>query len=294
METVVNQTGTAPEEVKTVVEFNPLDESVNEKSYSNSNVNSSGLNLNEPIGEPRFAPPPINPRKLNDNIKPPPKEPINPEMKNLSKKDTEMAAQHMTKMIWQGYEWAHDLANKGLMISEKKLNKLQADGEINLDAMINYEFGKNIRAGDFFQEYNQQVSTVLSVSQEFKDEVTPVLERVLAKRGIGVTDEQLLMFMFGKDLAAKSIIFFQQKTQINMMIASIKEATTSQYAQAAPRAATPPPQQPFEPPHVATVVPETQKTENILYTEPEETKSNFPAIAIREKVIGRPRHTEKK
>ena len=56
-----------------------------------------------------------------------------------------------------------------------------------------------------------------------------------------MTDEQMLMFVFGKDIAAKSMIFFQQKAQMNHMLSSIKEATMAQYAQAAPP--PPPPQQ---------------------------------------------------
>ena len=108
--------------------------------------------------------------------------------------------------------------------------------------MIDYDYGKKMRAGDFFKEYNNQVEGILKVSDEFKEEVTPVLERVLAKRGVGMTDEQLLMFMFGKDIAAKSMMFFQQKQQLNFMIQSIKEATAGQFVQQAPP--QPPPTQP--------------------------------------------------
>lgn len=133
----------------------------------------------------------------------------------------------------------HGLANNGLKISERKLNQLQAEGEINLNAMISYEYGKTIRAGEFFQLYNQQVSNVLTVSEEFKEEVTPVLERVLAKRGIGLTDEQYLIYAFGKDIAAKSILFFQHRGTLNHMLETIKAASMSQYAQQAP---TPKPQ----------------------------------------------------
>ena len=223
-----------PEERK-AVDFNPLDEQVNEKAYTTPNTNTQGIDLNAPIPEPRFTPPPMDKRTINqEQGKQPKPEPMNPEMKNLGKKDTEMAAGHMAKLIIQGYEWMHQLANKGLQVSEKKLNKLQAEGEINLNAMIDYDYGKKIRAGDFFVEYNQQVSNVLTVSQDFKDEATPLLEKVLAKRGIGMTDEQMLMFVFGKDIAAKSMIFFQQKAQMNHMLSSIKEATMAQYAQAAP------------------------------------------------------------
>lgn len=265
-----------PEERKPV-DYNPLDEAVNEKPYTTPNVNTSNVNLNAPIEEPRFAPPPIDTKKniRRDEPKAPKPDPVNPEMRNLGKKDTEMAASHMAKLILQGYEWMHDLANKGLKVSERKLNKLQADGEINLNAMIDYDYGKKIRAGDFFIEYNQQVSNVLQVSPEFKEEVTPILEKVLAKRGIGMTDEQMLMFLFGKDIAAKSMIFFQQKAQMNMMIASIKEATTSQYAQAAP----PPP-----PPSRPQPQPQPQPQAEVMAVEPEEEE-----LEPKKRLRGRPR-----
>lgn len=265
-----------PEERK-AVDYNPLDEQVNEKAYT-TNTNTQGIDLNAPIPEPRFTPPPMDKRTINqDQPKQPKPEPMNPEMKNLGKKDTEMAAGHMAKLIIQGYEWMHQLANKGLQVSEKKLNKLQAEGEINLNAMIDYDYGKKIRAGDFFIEYNQQVSNVLTVSQDFKDEATPLLEKVLAKRGIGMTDEQMLMFVFGKDIAAKSMIFFQQKAQMNHMLASIKESTMAQYAQAAP----PPPSQ-----QQTATQPQSQPTQpeaEYIAVEPEEE------VAVPKKRAGRPR-----
>lgn len=254
-----------PEEVK--VDFNPLDEAVNEKRYTSPNVNASANDLNKPIEEPRFAPPPMQKKTIPQNeekrVKP---DPINPEMKNIPKKETEMAAAQMAKLIMQGYEWMHDLANKGLQVSEKKLNKLQAEGEINLNAMIDYDYGKKIRAGEFFQEYNEQVKGVLKVSDEFKEETIPVLERVLAKRGVGMTDEQYLMFLFGKDIAAKSMIFFQQKAQMNYMIESIKQATMSQFVQQAP-----PPSNPQRPqPQSSRAEPEPDIIDEPIATEPEE------------------------
>lgn len=247
---------------------NPLDEAVHEKPYSQPNINTEGINMNAPIDEPRFTPPPF--KKVEPEQ--PKREPVNPDMKNLPKKDTEMAATQAANMILTGYDWVHQLANKGLLVSEKKLDKLQAEGEINLNAVIDYDYGKKIRAGDFFKEYNEQQEGLLSVTQEFKEEVTPVLVRVLSKRGIGMTDEQTLMYMFGKDIAAKSIIFFQQKTQLNYMIESIKQATM---AQQAPPPPPPPPKNNQQPPPPAPAA-------DVEVYEPEEKYSNELVVKKRE------------
>jgi hypothetical protein len=212
------------------VDFNPLDEAVNEKKYTQPNVTATSIDINTPISEPTFTPPPFQ-KKVPKPEEQKKREPLNSDLKDLPKKDKEMSAKAAAKMILQGYEWIHTLANKGLQVSEKKLNKLQQEGEINLNALIDYEYGKRMSAGEFFEEYNRQVEGVLVVTEEFKEEVTPVLERVLEKRGIGLTDEQTLMFMFGKDIAAKSLIFFQQRQVLNNMIENIKIATMQQQRQ---------------------------------------------------------------
>jgi hypothetical protein len=79
-----------------------------------------------------------------------------------------------------------------------------------------------------------------------------------------MTDEQMLMFVFGKDIAAKSMIFFQQKAQMNHMLASIKESTMAQYAQAAPP--PPPPMQSEPQPQPQPTQPEAE----YIAVEPEE------------------------
>jgi hypothetical protein len=177
-------------------------------------------------------------------------------MKNLSKKETDMAASQAASMIMHGYEWLHQMGNKWLQVSDRKLAKLQAEGEINLSAMIDYDYGKRVPAYEFLQEYNSQVENLLVVSQEFKDEVTPILERVLSKRGIGMSDENMLMFLFGKDIAVKSMIIFQQKQIVKQMIESIKMATMQQSAP------PPPPMQPMpEPTPEPTPTPRPTKKE---------------------------------
>lgn len=181
--------------------------------------------------------------KTEEKVK---REPVNPEMRNLSKKEQDLAASQAAKMIIHGYEWMHQLGNKWLKVSDKKLAKLQADGEINLNAMIDYDYGKQISARNFFNEYNSQVENLLVVSQEFKDEVTPILERVLSKRGIGMTDENMLLVLFGQDIAVKTMMIFQQKQVVKQMIESIKVATMS-YQQPAPPPPPPMPQQQMEP-----------------------------------------------
>jgi len=89
--------------------------------------------------------------------------------------------------------------------------------------------------------------------------------------------------MFGKDIAAKSMMFFQQKQQLNFMIQSIKEATAGQFS-----APPPPPPQPQ---------PQQQQAQNnfqeedfsVVEDEPTNINAIKPDIIIAPKKRGRPK-----
>jgi hypothetical protein len=95
-----------------------------------------------------------------------------------------------------------------------------------------------------------------------------------------------LMFVVGKHVAGNTMIFFQQKSQMNYMIQSIKEATMSQYAQAPP---TPPP-----PPPPQQSNESSYSNSKTTYTEPEEydmkpIKPDVITPAPQKRKKGRPR-----
>ena len=103
--------------------------------------------------------------------------------------------------------------------------KLRTFLQIDLSIAVPDGYGNTITAGSFIEEFNEQSKDALSVSPAFKKEVTPVLERVLAKRGAGLTDEQMLIYLFGKDIAVKGVIVYQMKSTMNEMIDIIRQQT---------------------------------------------------------------------
>jgi hypothetical protein len=151
--------------------------------------------------------------------------------------------------------------------------------------MIDYDNGVKISAGNFIQDYNAQVGSVLTVSQEFKDEVTPVLERVLSKRGIGLTDEQYLMYLWGKDIAAKGIIFFQMKQQTNYMLENIKQASLTQSSQPRQEYTPPPSQPPAQEPRSPRPTPPNDPTPKSRATNTNDAPyTNFPPFETDEEI----------
>ena len=134
-----------------------------------------------------------------------PQQSFNGEMNDLSKKEKNLAAANMAMAVIAGYEWAHQFPKKWIQISDKTVLQLQKKNEISLNTIVDYNNGQPLTVRGAIKEYNDLDDNAFSVSDEFKEEVTPVLTRVLEKRGVGMTDENLLLYLFGKDLATKLI-----------------------------------------------------------------------------------------
>lgn len=221
--------------------YNPFLVNVNEKPYSQMNVEVSQDKIYQPIPEPTFQ---GNTVKASEDAY----SMLNGEMgmtagaaptggafpfgggssmNGLPEADQKAASMEMAKMIVDGYSTLKSYANLLLRIPEKKLKKLQDEGEIDLSVQIPYAEGQTVSAIEFVQEFNEQNKDTLSTTKEFKKEVTPVLARVLQKRGLGLSDENLLLYLFGKDMAITGVQIYQVRKTSQDIIDVIKEYTAA-------------------------------------------------------------------
>lgn len=254
--------------------YNPLQESVSVKPYTNLNVDAPPERLAQPIPEATFQKNVISANERLYNT-------VSDEMggsgaggnaggafnpmagggqqNQVNKEDTEMAAKQLAKVVVDSYEGLHMLANRGLQFSERKLKTLQKEGAIDLSIEVPYDLsGRTMPAGEFIEELNKSNRDVLSVSPQFKKEVTPVLTRVFEKRGVGMTDEHMLLYLFGKDIAMKGALFFQVKATMNDYLEQLKDLTEAYRTGQVPGAPQPSPSpapQPVAP--VVTMQPAT-------------------------------------
>jgi len=212
-----------PPSVKT---YNPLtDEPVIENPNVLKQFSQQQDFSNVTLGEQEFVPPPITDEKTQ-TVKPKeaPK-PINQELNELSQKEKDKAAKMTANAVLDGYSWLWSKASVLIKISNSRVKKLEEKGLIDTSAKI--PFGRDeIKIREAIRQYNEMGGNPFEVTEEFKDEVRPVLARVLAKKGIGMTDEQYLLYLFGKDIAEKLIIFKelwkQRNDYINAMIDGYK------------------------------------------------------------------------
>jgi len=281
MSTEQNITNQEVKQTPAPANYNPFMEQVSEKPYSTMSVGVTQEQLSGAIPEPVFTPHMVdsneNPYNMLGGDGQPSNgasgnnkresAPFNPAMNDVPDGDKKMGAQHMAKLLVDGYEQLHVFGNKALQVPERKIRKMEKEGLIDLSIPIPYEYGKTITAGEFLQDFNEQNKDALTVSKEFKKEVTPVLTRVLEKRGAGLTDEQYLGYLVGKDLIVKLVIVAQLRTTMNDMINVIKDYTEATRAGGGvppqPQAPNPQPQAP------------TPTTPQPMYQEPDHSAPDF-------------------
>jgi hypothetical protein len=227
-------------------DFSPLDEAIAEKAYTKPNVKFNANDMNNDIPEPSFIPPPIGGDTMTeeDKIKKP-REPFNQEMKDMPKKDKHDAASKVAQMIMTGYKWANSYADSTLLFDPKKIQKMEINGEINLSVQVPISANDTISAGEFIQEYNDQSKDTITVSSEFEEEFVPALTKVLEKRGVGMTEEQYVIYLLGKDLLVKGFLVAQSISVKKEMLNMLKEINSS-LQQQAPQP-QPQPTQPSQP-----------------------------------------------
>lgn len=204
--------------------YDPLNqENVIVRDYTHSNVNADP---NEIIEEPVFRAPDLE-EPISETKSGPTEQPsFNPTYSELPNKEKKEGAELMASAIIDGYSTIIGLAGKIATISESKLDTEIMEG--NIDPTISFpinERGDVAGVKEFVKEYNSEAQEAFSVSEEFKQTVTPPLVRVLQKKGAAMTDEHFLMYHFGKDIVEKGIIAFTLSKQNKSILENLREQT---------------------------------------------------------------------
>lgn len=211
--------------------YNPLASPVIEKSYSTGSLPTG--QQERIIPEATYTPPPPDmnpipqkePSKATEQKPAAPKAPFNPDIAQLSEGDKNEAAAHLAVTVVNMYEIATNACNRLLLIPERKIRKMQMEGEIDLTVPIPYNKSQFIPLQEFIEEYNITAADTMTVDDDFKKEVIPVLTRVLQKRGHGMTDEQKLAYLFVTHAGQNGFRFLEMKAQTKQIMEFAREQT---------------------------------------------------------------------
>jgi len=213
-------------------DFNPFAESVVERDYSTPQMASGVV---EDIEEPQFVPPSyediVNERnnegqeemEVEDTGNP--FDNPNPALNDLDAKDKKIACESLVDTFLDGYEQLHKYAQYVVKVDEDELLQRHQAGKIDLRERIPVdENGTEMSVSEFVGQYNEQSVEALQYDKEFGYKVRPAMVRVFMKKGWGMSDEQTLLYYFGKDIAIKVGIMFQLKKTINTTLETLEKA----------------------------------------------------------------------
>lgn len=266
-------------------DYNPFSESVVERDYATPKPASGVI---DEIEEPSFVPPSyeeiVQERAEQealgqneggggfDN----PFDNPNPAMNDLDNKDKKIACESLVDTVLDAYEQAHRYAQYIVKVDEESLMERQAQGKLDLSMQIPVtETGDTMSVAEFVAQYNEQSANALQYDKEFGYKVRPAMIRVFMKRGWGMTDEQFLMYMFGKDIAVKVGIMYQLKKTINGTLDTLEKAYRRQNPQTQPQ--TPRGSQPdvYEERRQSTIIEDDYEDEDPIYEQEEIVSDNF-------------------
>jgi hypothetical protein len=203
-------------------DFSPLDAPVKQRSYTQHKMDAH--QVMQELEEPSFEAPSYTDFDEPSEKEKEPERPFNESYSELDGKEKTMGAEMMAEMALDLYEKGCGILGKVPEISENKIDKLIADGEIDADVKLPTGNGE-VPIKEFAVDYNESIKEAFQVSDEFKEKVKPPLIRVFKKRGVGMTDEQLLAYYFGTDIATKGFQAFMLKKTANSILDSLKENT---------------------------------------------------------------------
>lgn len=204
----------------TYSDYNPFAESVIERDYSTPKTASGVV---DDIDEPSFVPPSYEDiiqdrenEKDNQFEQSNPFDNPNPSMNDLTDKDKRIACESLVDTCLDAYEQLHIYGQMFVKVDEEVLLQKQAENKLDLSVQIPVsESGETMTMSEFVGQFNEQSTQAIKYDKEFGYKVRPAMIRVFTKRGWGMTDEQFLLYMFGKDIAVKVSLIYQLKKTIN-------------------------------------------------------------------------------
>jgi hypothetical protein len=96
--------------------------------------------------------------------------------------------------------------------------------------------GRNIGVLDYVNAYNEETSSVISVDDDFKDKVRPLLIEEFMERNIGMTRLQLIGYYFGTDLLTKGTLVYSLRKQNQAVLDSLVEISQNNRPAPTPQA----------------------------------------------------------
>jgi hypothetical protein len=212
-------------------DYTPFEEPVKERAYTTPKIDSSEL-VGE-LEEPTYEAPSFSDFDIEEEVETekPEKEKkhqeqFNPSYNELGNKEKEIGAKMAAEMAIDAYSKIKGLIGNIAKISEDKINNEIAEGTIDPSIKLTIDAnGNTVSIQEFAAEYNESIKEAFKTTDEFKESIKEPLIRIFKKRGIGVTDENLVYYLAITDISSGVYTGFSLRKNTNGIFENIREQT---------------------------------------------------------------------
>lgn len=197
------------------------EDTTNTSTSNTGGSGSSGGNGNPPNNNNASTSQPVPSSGSINNV-------TNQAFNELDSAEKTKLVKQTVSFLWDAYQWIHDIGGSLAQIDMDKVNAMIDKGEIKRSQKLQVSETVQVGVHEFIGRYNSNVKEILTVSDEFKEKMTPALERVALKRGWALTDEQYLIFGFGKDISVKAGMIWGVRKSVNFVLDHLKEQNKQQ------------------------------------------------------------------
>lgn len=152
---------------------------------------------------------------------------VNPALDDLATKDKKKAAGYVADTILGFYKIINDKAATLVKFNESRAVKKAAAGKFEMATLgvwVDMPDGSSITVKQWLDHQARGVDGLFVVTDEFVEDVRPLLIEVLMKHNIGATVEQRLFFAFGQDIVLKTINAIQIVQDTKYMLNTCEKA----------------------------------------------------------------------
>lgn len=191
----------------------------------NTPIPEQNINVNGPMtseGAADLLNKPIQPNTELATKQPPPKpNPVNKDWDTMTEQEKQVSSAQTADIILGVYDKLHYFGRQLIKVDEQEVIEKHNDGKIDMyaAAMDNDEDPeKEVTIKEFWEDFNKQVDERFILTERFKNEVRPPMERLCNKYGLGASDGLFLAFKFGEDAATKVVMSVGFKKTVNHMM----------------------------------------------------------------------------
>ena len=211
--------------------YNPLGDNVIEREYSTP---KTAEGYTQDIPEPDYGGDMSFEDILNSSNESEEEEQSNPfdnpneALNDLPNEEKRIACESLVDTALDTYATVLNLVSKWVQVSDDKISDLIAEDEIDGDMRMPIEGGGDVSLQEFFQTYNEQAEDTIKYDRNFGLKVRPYMVRLFMRKGWGMTDDQVLMVMWGKEIVGQTMKIYGLKKSINSTLNLLKEIHAEQ------------------------------------------------------------------